>query len=322
MLKSNRYYSIGSYASDGILSKQKFFEKRIFTMKRKFDYLHCPIKGNDLFVTADYLGFTKIWSFINREEIVAFDTRIDAGGDRMALAMTPTPLLITGAYDVHGVSGYDALTGEPLWQRKDLKGIQYLRWIPGNGDTPLVGAGFDTKPFLILNGLTGEVIRSLRGYRRLYPSGYSHFVLGITSSEGRLISMTDWSVQWKYRLQSHAVLDATVSNNYVIFSEAGANLRCFNMKGDHQWELKPPSGSHFIRIGWNATSNCWLAIKHSSEKRVPKELYIVDIKGKINSKKNIGDFEECEFFSGGNYLITSSGKIIDTLDGNIHWELI
>lgn len=106
-----------------------------------FRQLATAIARDDLIATASLEprvdgttdGSVQVWSLERQALESDFDTVLDFGGQRLALCTTLDQLVvIAGAYERHGICGYNARTGERIWQRKDLKvcpvGVPGRRW--------------------------------------------------------------------------------------------------------------------------------------------------------------------------------------------------
>jgi len=275
-------------------------------------HIACPIEESDLFATARFKHTVSVWSFAQRRKVAQFDTVLDFGGTRLAIIPGKKPAVIAGAYNVHGVCAYSALDGRLLWQRKDLKKVQYVCWLGGGRGTQQVGVGFDSRAFQLLELRSGRTISSLRAVRELYPTRYAGVALQVGKSSISLCSLPDWSILWKQALRSFGVLHAAIGPRSVVFSEAGGSLRCFDIEGRALWEWAPGPGKHVLRTAWSESSDTWLAIEWPYEKGGPDTLVVLDRDGHPISRRAIGDVAECEFFAGGRYVVTSEGQVLRT----------
>ncbi|MFD0680351.1 MULTISPECIES: hypothetical protein [unclassified Paenibacillus] len=277
--------------------------------------INCPINYNDIFVTAEFEKTVSVWSMIKMEKLATFDTVMDFGGSRLAVIPTENPLVVAGAYERYGVCGYNAITGGLLWQRKDLKKVQIIRWMPISSKGVLVGAGFDTKPYLILNALTGETEQSLRGVREVYLHENGEFAIQTTDSEVRLCNLPDWKVAWKKKGR----LNRAAFNDEQVLLTWADGTRCFNLNGQELWNVE----NNFMEITWHKKLGHWLGIQHFGNRNEGKGMEIVqlDTNGDVVFKTNIGLTSSWGFFADGGHLVTSSGEVLSIPELEIVWDL-
>ena len=101
----------------------------------------------------------EVWSVGDARLLARFDTVVDFGGHRLALATAEDRLVVVAAaYDRLGVAGYDAMFGEGLWQRPNLKRAQHLE--PADR---LVVVSFERGPAHVLEASTGTTLATVRG---------------------------------------------------------------------------------------------------------------------------------------------------------------
>ena len=70
-----------------------------------------------------------VWDLVARTPVSTFDTTLDFGGRRLAIAQDGRHCVV-GAYRVHGVACYSADDGSEVWRRKDLTEVQSVRLSP------------------------------------------------------------------------------------------------------------------------------------------------------------------------------------------------
>ncbi len=77
-----------------------------------------PPWEEDLLVAAAPGGLVDVWSLTRAERIATFETVWGSGGGwRGALVPGERSVVVAGAWERHGVCGYD-LSGERLWQER------------------------------------------------------------------------------------------------------------------------------------------------------------------------------------------------------------
>ena len=280
-------------------------------------HLAVPLKGSDIFAAAEFEQRVTLWSFAARAKLAEFDTVLDFGGNRLALAANANVLLVaarfSGPLEVYG-SG-----GDLLWSRKDLFGIQHLTQLSGRGPLAL-GVGREHGPYVILNALDGTNIRIVHDTSRIFGNPYSVEVLHVTAHRSVYLATLDSGPSWERSLTSFAVIHAAFSPTEVVYSEAAGPVHCFQLGGQKKWEINPEQGRHFIRVAWNHATGTWMAIDWNYENGGSKLLLEITDKGTACPIADLGEPAEIEFFGGGDYLATSNGDILVTRSAEVVWR--
>jgi len=257
-----------------------------------------------LFATAEFERNVSIWKVDNGELQISFQTHLDFGGRRLAIS-PDGQLCAVGGYHIHGVSVYRTLDGSLVWNRKDLKKIQWLEFDPTQ-NTLL--AGFDEKPLHILDNKTGETIETCRGVRHKYISPYNNNVYLLDATKLMLYNSSKKPIS--IERHTFAILDVTFSPQAIYLTESGGPLRAVNyLEGSLLWEYIPEHGSHFLTLGYNESTETLFGVMWSYEKDEPYVLVEFNTKtGELLSRRVLeGNISEVEFTSRGNRLITSNG---------------
>ena len=84
--------------------------------------------GGSRIAIAEFENHVQIFDHGNFELIAEFDTILDFGGNRLLIS-EDGQYCICGSWARHGIIGYDANTGEQIWQRKDLKKVQNIQLV-------------------------------------------------------------------------------------------------------------------------------------------------------------------------------------------------
>ena len=287
---------------------------------RGIRHISSPTASADMFATAIFENTVSIWSYKEKRKITEFDTVLDFGGRRLLFIPGETPFLIAGAYERHGICAYDALTGELLWQRKDLYKIQFLNAIRRSNKEIFVGAGFDARPFLFLDLVSGDTVTFFKGIRKMYSGKKSISIISTANKQIKYICTEDFSFKWAKKTDTFAFLDAAVGPESIVISQVAGPLHCIDVKGELLWNWQPKEGSHILSVAWFELEKIWLAIRWSYKKGGDKELIAIDNKGNQLWSNTIGTCAECEFFNSGSSLITSDGTIIDVLSMKPIWQ--
>ena len=259
--------------------------------------------GN-LFATAEFKEQVSIWKVDSGEKIISFPTHLDYGGRRLAIS-TDGHLCAAGAYSIYGVSVYRTTDGSLVWSRRDLKKIQWLKFDPTQ---KTLLAGFSERPLHLLDSKTGETIKTFRGVRKKFISPYNSNIFLLDSSKLLLCNTSNSPISIiRY---TFAILDVAFSPHAVFLTESGGPLRAVNCSdGSLLWAYIPEEGSHFLRIGYNESSDTLFGIKWAYHKGGPYVLHEFNSKtGDLLSKKVLeSNICETGFANRGNQLITSNG---------------
>ena len=288
----------------------------------------CPTPGAPWFATGEWERAVEVWSIPDRRLVSAFETVLDFGGRRLALADDP-PIVIAGAYHRHGICGYDAITGEQLWERKDLRRVQTLEPLPGNR----VAAGFSDKSLHLLSAATGETLTKIRGVAEMYSRAGHALGLGVGHSGAGwagVYRLDTGKRLWKEDLASFTALHAAVGPEALVISEVGGPVRCFDHEGIEQWRWQPPRGEHVTRLVWSESLNRFCGVLHPYKtKRSPAALVTLDGAGSLESAVELADAMEYEFTPAGDALVvatldehqrSSAGEIVAIPDGRVIWR--
>lgn len=244
--------------------------------------------------------------------ISTFDTIIDSGGTRLALC-TPdgAPIVVAGAWERHGVCAYDGLTGERLWQRKDLKRVQRLSPI---ADERLVSVGLEGRSMHLLDLITGATRFKLRAAESLWQSRLAPLAAAGYYNEISLYDSTTWGRLWKRGVPGHSVGPADFSPDSILVSSRG--LTCFDLRGEIRWQVLPAAMVGYREVAWDGTSNEWVTIEGHANRLVPDSIVRWSDQGSLRSRMQFLDgLAGAVFLPGGRALVTNSGALIDATTG-------
>lgn len=291
-----------------------------------FRQLAISISRNDTIATATLErrmdgtidGSVQVWSIADQAPRAQFDTILDFGGRRLALCVSQErTVVVAGAWERHGICGYDGRTGERLWQRKDLKKVQALSPVDGNA----VAACFDLRSMQVLDAASGATVATVRGVRRFWQS--RHQAVGTADVSGRvaLIGSDDWRVRWRVPIAGFALLDAAFAPDAVLVSDAVdstldadavSSVYCVSLTGELLWQRGTPPETNVPWLGWDAEADEWLGISHNIERREPEMLLRWSPEGDLLSRVALGLIGEYALLPGGKLLVTARGDLVDT----------
>lgn len=269
-------------------------------------HLATSLRGH-LFVAAEFKEVVYVWDIESGKLINQLQTHLDFGGHRLSISEDGS-LCAAGAYNVHGIAVYDTYNGSLLWQRKDLKKVQWLQFSPVE-QTLL--AGFENKSLHILNSHTGETLKTFHGTRSCWRSPYEDIYL-LEKIHLEIYATAKQKTVEKIDRNTFAVLDIAFGPEIVYISESGGPLRAISLKDASLiWSYQPEKGNHFLRIGYGEKCNTLFGISWPFVNGGAKTLWVFDsMTGKILNKTILeGQAIETEFARHGDILITSDGLV-------------
>src|SRR5258708_6132927 len=115
--------------------------------------------SGNLIAAAEFKSRVSIWNLQTQVKLSEFETVLDFGGARLAIDEVGERC-VAGAYRVHGIACYNTNNGELLWQRRDLKKVQWIAILPSQNE---IACGFEIAPLQILSLDNGKTLQKLRG---------------------------------------------------------------------------------------------------------------------------------------------------------------
>lgn len=262
--------------------------------------------SGDLFCAAEFEKTVHIYSLKDYEKVTTLDTKLDFGGKRLAVS-SDDQLCAIAAYRRYGITMYHLPDGEVLWNRKDLKKAQVLRFHPSK-DILIVSITYG--PTVFVDAKTGETIKVFKKHEDVWASPFEDTYLfenqktyTITVSNGK---------QFIIRRDTFNIQDVSFSKDITFVSEGMGPLNAIsNTTGKILWKNSIEDGQ-FIRIGFNEEKKVLFAVFRSS-KNAEKTLYAFDGESGeiINKLKLESDATETDFAKNNSLLICSNGSIYD-----------
>src|ERR1017187_8983145 len=123
---------------------------------------------------AMFSNTVQIRSWETAEQLGEFETMLDFGGSRLAL--TPDgSICVVGAWGqpgrgARGLAAYSIPDGRILWNRKDIRHIQYVR-LSGTGRE--IYCGVEGSAAHIIETASGDPIRRLKSAKQIVGSRYT-----------------------------------------------------------------------------------------------------------------------------------------------------
>lgn len=259
----------------------------------------------DLFATATFERSVTVWSLKQRQLVAAFNTVLDFGGVRLAMAGGERPKVIAGAYLVHGVAGYDALSGEIVWHRKDLKGVQQVSVCE---ETRKVAVGLERGPLHVLDLETGETFFTFRGAKSaaIDPSGI--FLVG---KKWVAMANLDGSSRWRVRVEFWGSFQARIAPHGVLVTLLGGKgTVCFDLASGREKWIYSRSGWGVRDARWCERDQVWRAVDCRFGGSSVGKIVDLDVNGQKAAEHGEVTAVEIELMRGGEFLATSEGRVL------------
>ena len=183
-----------------------------------------------------------IWNMATGKRISEFETVLGLGGTQLAVSQEESACLAAGWR--RGLACYDVPSGAMRWRRKDLKQIGRVVIAPdGRHAYCCCGKG----PCHVFTVATGGTTERLRGVRQVWVDSTEGFRL----QESSTLTVTDRFGKKLFGIipSSFAVLDASFSRRYLAISEAGSDVRIFELSsGREVVRHVQPKNHHVVQL--------------------------------------------------------------------------
>ncbi|PTL71231.1 hypothetical protein C1I63_18500 [Rathayibacter caricis DSM 15933] len=261
-----------------------------------------PPWEEDLLVAAEFHGAVGVWSLAHAARCAEFDTMYDFGGRRVALVPGEHPVVVVGAYERHGVSGYD-LTGERLWQDRSRTNVQIVTALAGG----LVAVSYNRSTTRVLAAATGHEVRSLRGVRRVFALR-PDTSLGVGSDWCRLLDRSLDPLGPRIPVPSAALVSAASDGDHLVIAEVGGPLRIIDSSGRERARL----ADHFRHVVHDPATDTWVLIHETSEGQY--SLLRLTHDAEVLEQRPCAPVHDVATMRGGRTLALLTGKEVQLMD--------
>jgi WD40 repeat protein len=266
--------------------------------------------SGDRFAVAEFEKRVQIWD-LNSGLLRVIETDFDFGGKRLSISASGKYLAI-GSYNKNSITTYSVDTGKILWTRKDLKKCGTVQHF--DFDTELVFVTLERQATHILSSDTGETIQKITGAQGLWGLGSQAQVVIEKHDRINLVDKEFKTVKTSPK-KTFAILDSSFSIDKLFVSYSAGPLESIDLgRFEQTWTNKPVG--HFLDTAFNSLNNKVIGIRWEYEKGSHKFLSVLNFStGNIENEFDLGDIVEHSFLKQGKYLLTSTGKLISTVDG-------
>lgn len=246
--------------------------------------------------------------------IATFPTVLSFGGDRLALCSSGGSLVVVAAaWERHGVCGYEPLSGEQLWQRRDLKRAGA---VTPAGDGSLAAIALDQRAMQVVDAATGDQIATIRDAHRLWQSRHRDIAAVASHRQLGLVETLSWGRLWTAHIGGFALLDVAFAVDGLVASDTGkvGYIYAFGLDGREAWRHRLPDEMLCWAVGWDDRSDEWVGVAHHVNRLTPDLLMRWGRDGRQISATELAPVAAVAFLPGGRTLITES-HVVDTQTG-------
>ena len=263
-----------------------------------------------------FAEFEEVVQIVDMEKnniVSEFETVLDFGGRRIVISENGD-ICICGCWERHGICAYDVKSGKKIWQRKDLKKVQWMQLMRSNNN--LFFAYFANKSSELIEIDSGRTVEILKGVKSFYESKFQPINILEYRDKCNVLDRNTNKPLFSIEKQSFAILDISFSYDSVLISEVGRPIGCYDINnGKLLWETERIDGEHFTRLSYNENLNSCIGVSYLYELCCITIKYINSKSGKIENEIDIGCPAEIEFAFDGKLLITSDKEIIELENG-------
>lgn len=283
----------------------------VFPVRR----IAAALRRNDLFAVGAFETHVQVMRRDPTEVISAFDTVLSAGGERLALATASEKIVVVaGAWERHGVVAYDGLSGDELWQRRDLKLVQRLS--PAV-DGCFVAVAMERNSTQIVDAATGKTAMKVRAANSLWQSPEHPIALAGAYQRATLVDTRSGRRIWSAPIVGFAILDTAFSPNSVAVADAGdpGYVYWFGLDGTELWRYELGPQTLCWSMAWDEEGLEWVGLAHDVERTGPDQILRWSVSGLLNRTIQLErPVVACAFLPGGRWLVTDR-DIIDSRTG-------
>lgn len=263
---------------------------------------------------AEFAKRVQIFDIAAQEVVSEFDTILDFGGQRLAIA-EDGQICICGCWERHGVCGYESKTGKLIWQRKDLKKVQLIQILRSDKDKLFLQ--FEVGASRIIDINTGSNIDKVSGANYYFESKFEDTNVIERPNKIQIVDRKTGKAKANIARQSLATLDIAIAPEAFAVSESGGPLSSFDIKtGELKWRVPLNEDGHFLRLCYNERLNQFIGVSWPFMNGGNKKLkYIKKDTGDIENEVVINCPTITEFALDGQCLVTSDKELINLETG-------
>lgn len=266
---------------------------------------------SSLVAAAFFESTVQIWNWDQSRQVGEFETILDFGGRRLALAADG--LICVAASWTRGLAAYSVPNGDCLWRRPDLAEAQLLTLSPSGRE---INCGFDKRQLAVIDAMTGTCVRTVKNAKGIFCSRVTSHELVQGKKRYRLAGEQEFDIPAK----SFTLYEAVFSPEAVCLSEPDAGVRCIDLEsGKLLWQHPDLYADRLAFCAADFNFYC-VAEKHDS----PNDRSLVRLAPDLVDSDQvvfIGSCWESAFSQSGNVLVTARGAAYETCTGRLLSQL-
>lgn len=281
-----------------------------------FEFVSVPSSHDNVAALATGDGLVQTWSLWPEHRQAAFQTVFGGALGRLAVGTAmDRSVVVTAAFHHGRIVGYDAETGDVLWERADVRPVWNLAVA---GEDRLVGAAFDRGPMQILEVSTGHTLSSVSGPMALHAGPMTDIAVAAFDGRCALVRVNPWQHVARLKLPGFGVLDAEFTSDAALVSmvqdpeEGPSAVYRLTLSGETVWRYESRDGCNVLRVGCDRQSDEWLGVEHDPNQRQPPTLLRWTQGGDVVSRQPLPSAVDFAFALEGSAIVATPGILIDT----------
>ena len=299
--------------------------------------------SGNIVAAGEFKKTVHVYDIVGGRELCQFDAGLDFGGRRLAVS-DDGKLCAAGAYKRFGISLHNASDGKLLWQRKDLKKVQGLRFSRRHKNK--LFAFFDDRACHILDVEDGKTTDKIRGMKWTVESPFGDFQY--VDEDGHFHLLDCASRKKIGRKEAYIAVDAAFTPKHLVTNEFGAplpgdpftydpkkrfqHLVCYQVRDFRElWRLEKDNltilhpiadvvrDGCFQEIGYCSATNEVVCVYWATEPKETrsKDLLCVDPdEGRVVRKVPLRNHPSVStFVNKGNLLMSAEGQVVEIESG-------
>jgi WD40 repeat protein len=262
------------------------------------------------FAVAEFEKRVQIWD-LTSGFVRVIETDFEFGGRRLSISSSGKYLTV-GSYNKNRITTYSIDTGEVLWTRSDIKKCQRVQHFGDKSESVFVTS--DKQAPQIISADKGETIQKINGVQGLWEVGIENQIVIEKHDRINLVDQ-DFKTTKTLPKRTFAILDTTYTSDKIFVSYSGGPLESIDLVSFETIWITKPKG-HFLNTGFNSIEKKVIGVRWEYEKGSNKFLSVLNhASGTLENEFDIGDIVGHSFLKEGKYLLTSTGKLISTVNG-------
>lgn len=261
-----------------------------------------PSANGNYVIAGAFEKDTQVWDMRTYTKIIELKTKYGAGGKRLAISDSGE-FCAAAAYNKFGVTLYDAKSGDIIWNTKEIKHIQKIRFT--DNDEKLSVSNNEGQTF-ILDLANGKIISKTNMAKSIIYNKY-----------GSDLIMNDYYIKYSNCMiepkKENLILEACCLPKGFACSTIGEGLYVYNTDGLLMWKADNNKNEHFVSISYLKKYNyvCGIIYKYDSPRTSPYYVvYCYEAEtGNLKYTQNLDEGFSYAFIREAEQIISGSGRV-------------